>query len=69
MPHRYVLKCRNCGDSGDEPSVVLIVAWYFIHVVKNHWEYVEELRDTDDAVIAAAYKKATDEGWLRDIYE
>lgn len=52
---KFGLRCRHCGETNVTDSVELLVAWYLIHTVQNHWEYVEALRNADDQMIRDVY--------------
>lgn len=57
------LKCRHC-DATYHNLPHLVVAWYVIHIVRQHWEYVEELRHTSNERLAEAFNYAAQKGWI-----
>jgi len=58
----FTLVCRHCGDSRQLESVEKIVAWYLIHVVKQHWEFMELVHESSDDQIMDAYTYAMKHG-------
>jgi hypothetical protein len=60
----YVLKCRHCDKVLTTEALPVIVAVYLVHVAKEHFEFLELLRDADDNTIAAAFADAYGRGMM-----
>ena len=60
----FILKCRHCDRVLTAEALTVIVAVYLVHVAKEHFEFLEQLRDTDDNTIAAAFAYAYGRGMM-----
>jgi hypothetical protein len=64
MASTQAVMCRHCATALVADSLPEIIGLYMVHTVRKHWEYVEQLHDVDDSVIAASFAHAYAKGWI-----
>lgn len=45
------VQCKFCDQESGYMDIQLGISWYIVHIVKEHWDMVQELRHASDELI------------------
>lgn len=48
------VKCKFCIQESGYMDIQLGISWYIIHIVKEHWDMIQELRNASDELVEKA---------------